>query len=92
MEQTTQDPGLNLLMSGQKHGVTTPIKASADPPEQGAIEGPLKQNMALYYTPTYKQEVDELGNHVERMDWEGLSTPKLKETGTEPHINGTNAC
>ena len=59
------------------------IKASADLAiEKGNIEGASQTKYGQGITPnqTYKQEVDELVPHTERMDWDGLRQ-QLKETG-----------
>ncbi len=59
------------------------IKASADLAiEKGNIEGVCETKYGQGITPnqTYKQEVDELVPHVERMDWDSLRQ-QLKETG-----------
>jgi len=59
------------------------IKASANlAVEKGAISGVSETKYGDGITPnqTYKQDVDELVPHTERMDWEGLRK-QLKETG-----------
>ena len=80
-------------MSGQRHGVIIQLKQVLIwHREKGAIEGnkETKYGHGITPNPTYKKEVDELVPHKERMDWKGLRK-QLAETGTEPHINGTNA-
>jgi ribonucleoside-diphosphate reductase alpha chain len=59
------------------------IKASADlAAEQGAClwSDQTKYHDGITPNQTYKQDVDELVPHVERMDWEGLRA-QLRETG-----------
>lgn len=59
------------------------IKASADlAVEQGAISGLMETKYGHGITPnqTYKKDVDELVEHKERMDWNGLRE-QLKNTG-----------
>jgi len=59
------------------------IKASADlAAEQGAIPGLMETKYGHGITPnqTYKKDVDDLVEHKERMDWDGLRN-QLKETG-----------
>jgi len=59
------------------------IKASADlAAEQGTISGVMETKYGHGITPnqTYKQDLDELIPHVERMDWDSLRA-QLKETG-----------
>ena len=78
-----QDPNLELVDEWAEAWSYYLIKASADlAAEQGAIEGSMETKYGHGITPnqTYKQEVDELVPHVERMDWEGLRN-QLKETG-----------
>jgi len=80
---TYSEPDLALIDEYAEAWSYYLIKASADlAAEQGAC---LWSDQTKYHdgvTPnqTYKQDVDELVPHVERMDWEGLRA-QLRETG-----------
>ena len=80
---TYSEPDLALIDEYAEAWSYYLIKASADlAAEQGAClwSDQTKYHDGITPNQTYKQDVDELVPHVERMDWEGLRT-QLRETG-----------
>ena len=82
-DTTYQNPNLELVDEWAEAWSYYLIKASADlAAEQGACPGTPETQYGQGITPnqTYKRDVDELVQHVERMPWDELRT-QLKETG-----------
>ena len=82
-DSTYQQPNLELIDEWTEAWSYGLIKASADLAiEKGKISGNEETKYGLGITPnqTYKEEVNELVKHKERMDWKGLRK-QLKETG-----------
>ena len=78
-----QDPNLELVDEWAEAWSYYLIKASADLAiEKGCIPGNHETKYGQGITPnqTYKEEVNQLVKHKERMDWKGLRK-QLKETG-----------
>ena len=78
-----QDPNLELVDEYAEAWSYYLIKASADlAQEKGACPGSEETKYGDGITPnqTYKEDVNELVKHKERMDWKGLRK-QLKETG-----------
>ena len=82
-DSTYQEPNLELIDEWTEAWSYGLIKASANLAiEKGAISGNMETKYGHGITPnqTYKEEVDGLVKHKERMDWKGLRK-QLAETG-----------
>ena len=82
-DSTYQEPDLELIDEWTEAWSYGLIKASANLAiEKGAISGNMETKYGHGITPnqTYKEEVDGLVKHKERMDWKGLRK-QLAETG-----------
>ena len=82
-DSTYQDPNLELIDEWTEAWSYGLIKASANLAiEKGVISGNMETKYGHGITPnqTYKEEVDGLVKHKERMDWKGLRK-QLAETG-----------